>query len=134
MQVEHILLFGEGEAPAHHPAKTLADGVVQPLNMRSFSGFFADFCVRPNWQAVVRAPKVAEAVAPEIAVGQLPPKPPAGFHRAVADEEGQYLACFPAQRYPDAHLVDLRVDAGENLVNFDHVRGVCTVNGLLERA
>lgn len=64
MQVEHVLLFGKGEAFSHHPAETLAYGVVEPFNRCRFPGFLSHLGVRQFGQAVVRAPKVAEAVDP----------------------------------------------------------------------
>lgn len=69
MQVEHVLLLRKGEASVHHPTEPLADGVVEPLDVRCFSGFLADLCVRKGRQAIVRAPEVAETVLPQIAVG-----------------------------------------------------------------
>ena len=99
--------------------------------MCRFPGFLSYLGVCQFGQAVVRAPKVAEAVAP---ARQLSPEPFTGLHRAFADEERQYLPGFPALRNPNAHLVDFHLDKGENLVNVDHVGGSGGVNGLLEGA
>lgn len=134
MQVEHVLLLRKGEASPHHPAESLADGVVEPLDVRCFPGFLAGLCMRPGRQAVVRAPEVAETVAPQIAVGQLAPKALAGFHRAVPDEKGDNLPSLPAKGYPDSYLLDFHQDVCKNLINFEYVTGVCPVNRFLERA
>ena len=109
----------------------MAYGVVEPFNRCRFPGFLSYLGVRQFGQAVVRAPKVAEAVAP---ARQLSPEPFTGLRRAVADEERQYLPGFPALRNPNAHLVDFHLNKSENLVNLHHVGGSGGVNGLLEGA
>ncbi len=105
MQVEHVFLFGEREGFADKAAEALADGVVGPLDVRRFAGFFPRLLVCGLGQAVVGLPEVGETVAAQKLVGQLAPQPLAGVHRAVTDEERDDLPVLAVLRYPGTYLV-----------------------------
>lgn len=132
MQVEHVLLFGERQGFADHPAESLSDGVVQPFDMTSFAGSFAHFLVGHFRDAIVGGPKVRETETVQVLGRQLAPQFFAGCHRAVADEERKYLPGAAALHDPDAHLIDFQPDEGKNLVNLQSVLWFCGLDGLFE--
>ena len=121
MQVEHVFFFGKRKRLPDQPAEPLPNSVVQPFDMCRLPGFLAHLAVGGFGDAVVRSPKVTETAAAQVSVGQFPPKPLARLHRAVADEEGKYLAGLPALGYPDTGFVEFQKDKGENLVHFDDI-------------
>lgn len=134
MQVEHIFLFGERQGFADHPAESLPNGVVQALNMASFTGAFAYFLVGHFGDAVVGGPKVRETETVQVGGQQLAPQFFAGCHRAVADEERKYLLGAAALHDPDAHLIDFQPDEGKSLVNLQSALWFCGLDGLFEGA
>jgi hypothetical protein len=118
MQVEHIFLFGKSKRFSDESADTLAQGVVEPLDMVGQSGFPADQEMCLLGQTMISLPKIAETPTFQVLAGQFAPQAFARFHGAVTDEKGDDLPCSMTLDDPDPYLIDFHGDISEHLVHF----------------
>lgn len=88
--------------------------------MCGLPGFLANGSVGDYWKAVVGTPNITETATSKILIRQLAPEPFAGFHRAIADEEGENLPGLSALCNPDTNLLSFLFDKRKNLVHFNH--------------
>ena len=73
MQVEHVFLFRKRQALTHQAADRLPQRVVEPFNVVGQPASFSRFWVPFFRHTVISPPKIAEALAAQILIGQLAP-------------------------------------------------------------
>ena len=104
-----VEVFAEGKGLANQVGATLAQGVVEALNVRSFARLFAHRAMtlgRDN--RTVGSPKVGVADRPFAIVGwQRVPELAACLSRAITHGKANDTACLSLNRNPDPHLVPL---------------------------
>ena len=133
MEIEHIFSLGEGKRFPYQTADTLAQSVVQSLNVIGLTSLFAAHRMRLFRQAVVGCPEVAKTQTAEILIWQFSPHRFAAFHTAIANKKGENLFCSATLNNPNTNLKDLDGNKRKYFIYFHDIISLRRKNRCFQR-